>query len=113
MSDSQFQALTTQMHMWKQMIEDTLKVLLPKCLEALLNTMSTNLPEKAKNETMSVQIHSIVEQHFESSDEDESDGEDEPQPAASKSVRNKPQQARFVAGKRRPQKQKNKTHSTG
>ena len=77
MSDSQFQALTTQMHMWKQMIEDTLKILLPKCLEALFSTMASTLPQKAKNETMAVQIHSLVEQHFESTDEDKSDGEED------------------------------------
>ena len=69
------------------------------------------MPQKEKSDTMTAQIHSLVEKHFESSDEgesDESDKEDDlPQGARGLAI-NKLQPAKVIGGQRRTHKKKNK-----
>ena len=115
MSDNQFHAFTSQMHLWRETMKQTLKDLLPKLIEIILKTIFVGLPSERKNDTMASQVQDTIDEYFlnqedetsEELDEHNQTVEDHPPQNQGPST-SRPQPARRVGGQRHAQKKKKK-----
>ena len=117
LTDSQFQILTVHMSIWKQLIIDAFKNILPKCLTTLINTMAFDTPIDERHEIIKSQVNYLANKVFDSdaSTSEESDEDDEtpdegvehPPGAQGPAIKNI-LPASFVAGQRRTKKKKKK-----